>query len=280
MRPLSPQKTLLFALLSILSWTYADARPLNYHVVQELPHDAHSFTQGLEVVGQSIIESSGRYNQSFIFIYHEDSGLTSKQVALPSNIFAEGLTVVDDLVYLLSWKAQRLYILDQANFSIRRTIGYRGEGWGLTHTGEHFIMSNGSNQLSLRDTHTFKKIGTLHVHDNNGQWSNINELEYAHGLVWANVWQRDLLLAIDPSTGWVRGTVNLQALSQQARQVKGSDVLNGIAYSAKHDAFWVTGKLWPKRYLIKIDLSTLSTKPSSQLQPSTEPPNPSLPTTP
>ncbi len=225
---------------------------LTYEVVRVLPHDRESFTQGLIVQDESILETSGLYGRSFIQRYDKNSGQRLQFQRLPDSIFAEGVTSMADRVYVLTWKSGVLLILDGNTLELVDRRKYTGEGWGITHNSTHFIVSNGSDRLQFRDIRTFSPVRELKVVDPHRKWHNINELEFADGKVWANVWQTSCIIVIDPVSGHVEGILDLAPLAQVNNPHPGESVLNGIAHDATTGTFWVTGKLWPKRYEIRV----------------------------
>ena len=243
---------LYIPVILLLSGQVIANAPLSYKVLESHPHDSYLFTQGMILRDGKIYESSGLYKQSFLRIYDAQTGRIKAQRRLPRSIFAEGLEEYNDLLYLLTWKEKTLYILNKDTLKTLLTLPYRGEGWGLTHDGKDFIMSDGSNQLKFRDSQTFQTKRILPLSNYPGI-PRLNELEYAKGFIWANVWQYDVILKISPEDGKVVGVLDLSELSKINNIDPGRTVLNGIAYDEKQDAFWVTGKNWPNRYLIKVD---------------------------
>ncbi len=241
------------AVNSVSPSSLASFKPLAYTVIQTQPHQPKAFTQGWQLEGDDFYESSGLYRQSYVMRYSRNNTVQQK-VAIPNHLFAEGLTLFNDELYLLSWQAGRALVLDPKTLQTKRIHRYKGEGWGLTHDGQSLIMSNGSNQLQLRHPKTFKTTQRMTVQGGTHHWQRLNELEFAKGLIWANIWQSPVIAAIAPSTGTVVGTINLQELVLANTRSPSYQSLNGIAYDAKHDAFWVTGKQWPSRYLIKIEI--------------------------
>lgn len=239
-------------LLVLLSVDVAAAPQLGYHIVQEAPHDPMLFTQGLVLDGEDVIESSGQYGRSFVRRYPLANPDQFQERRLPAQHFAEGVALVNQHLYLLTWREQTLYVLDKMSLQPLFKLAYKGEGWGLTFDGTHLIMSDGSSTLYYRDKKNFAIKRELHVQDNNQPVSLLNELEYAWGTIWANVWREDKIMQIDPLSGKVMAEVNLSVLVKENGE-NFNKVLNGIAYDKNEDAFWVTGKYWPKKYLIKID---------------------------
>lgn len=268
-----PQNTLMMlsgvlALLCFTSWpvfaqtvkqTLAKNPPastLSYEILSVEEHDARSFTQGWEISGGFIYESSGGYGKSFIRKSQHPSNKVVLEKRLPGNWFAEGLTLIDDRLYLLSWRQQKGLLLDSKDLKPLAQFRYSGEGWGLCHMNNEIYMSNGSDSIQVFNSR-FELQRRLPLSKNNkkrrdGRWSNLNELECAKGLVWANLWQEKRIVAFDPVSGNVQYQLDLSAISPDTQSTDA--VLNGIAYDQQTDGFWVTGKLWPKRYLLKLDL--------------------------
>ena len=199
------------------------------------------------------IVSSGLYGQSFVA--RLDAKMTMVGgIKLPKHYFAEGLTFIDDHIYLLTWKAGTLLKLDK-DLQLVSSYRYDGEGWGLAYNGQHLLMSDGSARIQFRDPTDFSVVKTLDVRFNGEALSNINELEYAQGALWANVWHSDRIYKISPETGEVLGDWDLSGLRQNENALSREAVLNGIAYDKNKNAFWVTGKLWQRQYLVKLHLN-------------------------
>ena len=226
-------------------------KTLSYTLRQQAAHPTQAFTQGWQLVDDTFIESSGLYGKSYLRAYDRQNKplLTYK---IPSAWFAEGVTQWRNSLFVLTWQAGKALELDATHWRLRRTHNYTGEGWGLTHNEQSLIMSDGSAYLQFRNPNTFALKHTLKVHGGQREWNNLNELEYAQGLIWANLWQEPLVIAINPTTGQVLGTLDLSTLVAANTKNPSHESLNGIAYDAKLDAFWVTGKLWANRYLIDI----------------------------
>ena len=227
---------------------------IGFSIIEQQSHPAHFFTQGLLVDGPWLYESSGGYGRSLLARYQarDTQQLTSKK--LPKAIFAEGLALHQNSFYLLTWKKGQLYRFDK-DWQLQNIENYSGEGWGLTSDGEHLIISDGSDRLHFYSAEPFEKIKTINVHSGDKKWKNINELEYVQGLIWANVWYSDEILAIDPQTGAVLGVADFSKVAKSFRRGPGGreKVLNGLAWSEQHQAMWVTGKYWPRRYLVEFE---------------------------
>lgn len=233
--------------------TLPTAKALNYTVLQKKPHNRNSFTQGLIFYNDRLIESSGLYGKSFIYEYAPLKHWRRKPVPLDESYFAEGITIFDGRLHLLTWRKGMAYQLDPNTFEVLSSASYKGQGWGLTHNKHQLIMSNGTHQITFRNPNSFAVERTLKVSLNHRPLQNINELEYAHGYIWANIWQTPNIVAIDPDSGAVAAILDLSPLLAANNHRPGTSVLNGIAYDPTDDTFWVTGKLWQNIYKIRVD---------------------------
>lgn len=220
-------------------------------VVATYPHDRDAFTQGLEFHNGQLLESTGLVGQSSLRLVEPESGQVTRSVAVDEPLFAEGVTVVGDEAWQLTWKAGLLltYSLDDLSQTGSKT--YNGEGWGLCAADEHLVMSDGSDQLTIRDRQTFAVIDSVAVTNAGQPVEQINELECAGNTVWANIWQSPELIAIDLATGLVTGTVDLSPLLPPESDDTGN-VANGIAFDRGTGNFWLTGKRWSVMY--EVDL--------------------------
>lgn len=233
----------------------AAAKSYTYEVVRSFPHDTGAFTQGLAIDGDTLFESTGNYGQSTLRQVALQTGEVERIRRLSSTIFGEGLALYDDKIIQLTWKSGVGFIYARTDFELLRSVAYPGEGWGITHDGARFIMSDGSATLYFRDEVTFAETGKVVVRDEDGQVHNLNELEYVKGEVYANVWQEDRIARIDPGTGRVTGWIDLGGLLESSGQDGrggAADVLNGIAYDAAGDRLFVTGKWWPRLFEIRL----------------------------
>ncbi len=222
-----------------------------YQVVRTYPHDPGAFTQGLIYLDGYLYESTGLNGRSSLRMTELATGKVLQKQAVPAQYFAEGMTNFGGKLYQLTWQSGKAFVYDRFSFKLLREHTYTGEGWGLTNDGKRLIMSDGSAQLRFIDPQTFAVTGKLTVTDNGRPVSQLNELEYVRGEILANVWQTELIARISPVTGKVLGWIDLTGLLTQA-EMQGTDVLNGIAYDAKQDRLFVTGKLWPKIFEIKL----------------------------
>ena len=224
-----------------------------YAVVRTYPHDREAFTQGLAFDDQgTLYESTGRHGQSSLRRVDLNSGTILQRHDLPSALFGEGITVFGNRIIQLTWQAGRAFVYDKASFDLLREFTYRTEGWGLTHDGQRLIMSDGTATLYFLHPDTFAETARLTVRDHRGPVIRLNELEYVGGEILANVWQTDRIARIDPRTGHVTGWIDLTGLLQPSDQRQPVDVLNGIAYDARTDRLFVTGKWWPKLFEITL----------------------------
>jgi glutamine cyclotransferase len=171
---------------------------------------------------------------------------------LPERFFGEGLTVVDDSIIQLTWRSKVGFVYDKESFAREKEFSYATEGWGITYDGSRLIMSDGTQNLYFLDVTTLEPIGQIAVTDRGAPVTKLNELEYIHGEIFANVWGNDSIVRINPQTGDVVGWISLQGLLDNEVLVRPVDVLNGIAYDVKDDRLFVTGKLWPKVFQIKL----------------------------
>ncbi len=226
---------------------------ISFEIIETQDHPADFFTQGLLVDGEWIYESSGGYGRSLLAKYKASNGSALTTKDLPGEIFAEGLTLLHESLYLLTWKKGRLYQFDK-NWQLQATHRYAGEGWGLTNDGEQLIVSDGSDQLRFYQPEPFTMLHSVTVRGGGKRWDALNELEYVDGIIWANRWFSDEILAIDPSSGEVLGVLDFAKVARLFRQGKNGRerVLNGLAWSPSRQAMWVTGKHWNRRFLIKL----------------------------
>lgn len=241
-------------LLSCSASATADAQEYSYTILERRDHDPNIFTQGYIVEGDKVYESSGLYGRSFILRYSKSGKEHSEpelRLDLPPNIFAEGLTLFNNRLYLLSWREGRAWAFDKHNFNVLDTYRYSGEGWGLTHDGELLIMSDGSDALRFYNGE-FELQGSLQVSFNGKPLNKLNELDYHNGLVWSNRWYDTRIFAIDRHSGEVKAFADLSALHREAAGASPESVVNGIAYDAQEEAFWVTGKNWRYQYLLRF----------------------------
>ncbi|WP_224249320.1 glutaminyl-peptide cyclotransferase [Hyalangium gracile] len=223
-----------------------------FEIIQSWPHDPKAFTQGLVYRDGRLYEGTGLNGRSELREVNLETGEVLRRVALEDRHFGEGLTLLGGKLYQLTWRSQVGFIHDAATFQPAGQFRYTGEGWGLTNDGTSLIMSDGSSVLRFLDPATFTVQRTVKVKDGGREVSRLNELEFVDGEVYANVWGTDLIVRIDPATGRVTGWIDLTGLLAPSEQHGDEDVLNGIAYDPATGRLWVTGKLWPRLFQIRV----------------------------
>ena len=222
-----------------------------YKIVKTYPHDTSAFTEGLVFDNGVLYESTGK--SSSLRRVDLEGGNVLQKVSLPEEYFGEGLTVINDSLVQLTWQNYIGFIYDKSSFSLQGNFSYSTEGWGLTYDGNRLIMSDGSSNLYFLNPVTFQKTGQVIVRDGNISVTNINELEYVNGDVYANIWLQQKIAIINPQNGVVKGWIDLSGIYQSNNI---DDVLNGIAYDSATGRLFVTGKDWPKLYQITITPET------------------------
>lgn len=231
-----------------------------YEIVKTYPHDAKAFTQGLVYRDGFLYEGTGGDEDnddpfsSSLRKVELETGKVVQKFDLAREYFGEGITILNDQVYQLTWKEMTAFVYDLKDFRLLREVRYSGQGWGLANDGTHLIMTDGTHVIRYVNPEDFKTVRTLVVNDENGKpLSQLNELELIKGEIWANVWQTGWIVRIDPATGKLLGRIDLEGLEddEQKRNRK-ADVLNGIAYDEATDRIFVTGKLWQRLFEIKI----------------------------
>jgi glutaminyl-peptide cyclotransferase len=247
--------------ISLLVAPSQAAPNLSFEIVAERSHSSSLFTQGLLVDGGLFYESSGLYGRSLLVSYPiaEPSSSWAKishpyqqQQSLPENYFAEGLALMNEKLYLLTWQEKSVLIYDKKTLHYLKRLNYEGEGWGLTSNGKLLIRSDGSNNLHFHHPDSFAISHSIKVHDGATAVTRLNELEFAKGFIWANIWYDNHLVKIDPQTGAVVASLDLTELTKALHLQNTEAVLNGIAWDQRQNGFWVTGKYWPKMYLIRV----------------------------
>jgi glutamine cyclotransferase len=224
-----------------------------YRIVNTYPHDPRAFTQGLDIEDGVLYEGTGLNGRSSLRRVELETGAVLQQADLAEEFFGEGIVVSGDCIYQLTWQSQQAFVYDQETFEVLDTHTYPTEGWGLTSDGERLVMSDGTSTLFFRDPETFAEIRHIEVLDGDEPVVRLNELEWVNGEVWANVWQTDQIVRIDPATGAVLGWIDLTGLLQPEDQAGADvDVLNGIAVDEATGRIFVTGKLWPVLYEIEL----------------------------
>lgn len=223
----------------------------SYQVVNTFPHDKTAFTEGLQFIDGAMYESTGMEGTSWVRRYDLATGAVQAEHVIDKQYFGEGSVVLADKIVSVTWKNQKGFIYDRATLAPKGEFTYQGEGWGMTTDGTKVFMSDGSSSIRVMNPDTLAQTGEIKVTMNGRPVDQLNELEFIKGEIWANVFQTDRIVRIDPATGKVNSVVYLaNLLSPQDR--RGVDVLNGIAYDASGDRIFVTGKYWPKIFEIKL----------------------------
>lgn len=245
---------LVFVALGALATTVQAAAPVyRYRVVHAYPHDTSAYTEGLFYKDGYLYESTGEAGASTVRKVELESGKVVQRHDLDPQYFGEGIVDWGQRIIQLTWKDQLGFVYDLASFRQQRTFNYPGEGWALTRDDKHIYMSDGSAVLRVLDPQTLATVSSILVTDNGQPVTNLNELEWVKGEIYANVWLTDRIARIDPATGHVTGWIDLSGLFDVGSLPDpGNDVLNGIAYDAQHDRLFVTGKRWPKLFEITL----------------------------
>lgn len=223
-----------------------------YQIVSISPHDSNAFTQGLIFAGGKLYESTGEVGRSSLREVDPKSGKVLKKVDVPEPYFAEGITLLNGKIYQLTWQHELGFIYDAQKLEPIGRFNYDGEGWGLTTDGRSLILSDGTNRLRFLDPDSFRVTKTIAVLDGETSINALNELEYINGEIYANIWHDERIATINPETGRVTGWIDLTGLLQPGDVQDEEGVLNGIAFDQSANRLFVTGKLWPRLFEIKI----------------------------
>jgi glutamine cyclotransferase len=247
-------KSVLVLILSVAcacAQNKALAPILKHQVVKVYPHDRQAFTQGLFFMDGQLWEGTGLEGRSSIRRVELATGKVLQTRANGNSYFGEGLAPLGDELFQLTWKNGVMFVYDKKTFELKRAFRYSGEGWGLTTDGKQLIQSDGTSALHFLDPKDLHETATVRVTEAGQEIQLLNELEYIRGEIWANVWQTTRIARIDPKTGHVKSWLDLKGLLSPM-ETAGTDVLNGIAYDAKTGRIFVTGKLWPKLFEIRV----------------------------
>jgi len=230
------------------------AKILSYEIVNTYPHDVTSYTQGLEFYRDTLIEGTGQYGQSVLRKDNYKTGEAYKKVALDGKYFGEGITIFNNKIYQLTWKENTGFIYNADNLSKIKDFSYAKaiQGWGLTHDDKYLYQSDGSEKIYKLDTETLQEVDYINVYAGDRKIKELNELEYANGKIYANVYQTNGIMVIDPATGAVEGILNMADLETKITKTPQTNVLNGIAYNPKTGTFFITGKLWNKMFEVRL----------------------------
>lgn len=234
----------------------------NYRVLEKKPQERRNFVQGLEIQDGKLYVSSGNYGQSRLMRYDFNSGELELSKQLNPRLFAEGVTLFGDRIYQLTWREKMMLVFARDTLEPIEWAPLPGEGWGLTNNGEQLIYSDGSERLHFMNPQNQRITRTVTVTEHGVPVRKLNELEWIDGKVWANIWQSDRIVIIDPGSGEVTGSIDLRGLLAASDFRADTDVLNGIARNPENGDIWVTGKRWPWLYRIELVKQTPPTKPA------------------
>lgn len=225
-----------------------------YEVVNEFPHDDQAFTQGFVYYDGYFYESTGQNGKSSLRKVEIETGKVLQKIDLDRQYFGEGMTIKDGKIYQLTWRKKVGFIYDLESFQLEKSFDYgqSKEGWGLTHNNEYLVKTDGSERMWLLDPQTLKEVSYIETYTNKRKAEKLNELEFVNGKVYANIWQQNSILIVEPSNGAIEGIVSLKGLQAKAGQKGEDNVLNGIAYDQENDRLYVTGKNWNKVFEIKL----------------------------
>ena len=251
-------RLLCFLLASLASSLIALENPTtppvpsySFEVLHAYPHDPRAFTQGFEYRDGFLYEGTGLKGQSTLRKEELETGKILEEINLADRYFGEGITLLHDKVVQLTWQSHIGFVYTEAGFRLLQTFSYQGEGWGLANDGRNIYMSDGSAQIRCLDPNTLHEIRRITVHEGSTPVQNLNELEWVRGEIYANIWLTDRVARISPQDGAVVGWIDLSHLLTPAESGN-ADVLNGIAYDSVGDRLFVTGKLWPKVFQIRV----------------------------
>jgi len=221
-------------------------------VVNVYPHEAGNFTQGLFFHQEFFYESTGLHGKSFLYRKDIKTGKPLQKVKIAQEYFGEGIALLKNKIYQLTWKNGIVFIYDRQTFQTIGRMKYEGEGWGLTSDGRYLLMSNGSSTITFRHPDSFKVVRKIEVHDGSRTVDRLNELEFIKGEIWAHIFTEDMIARISPKSGKVTGWIDLSALRAYLPRNAQVDVINGLAYDTKGDRIFVTGKFWPNVFEIRV----------------------------
>lgn len=223
-----------------------------YEIAHTFPHDANAFTQGLVFHEGNFLESTGEVGHSSLRRVSIDDGRVLQKIDVPPPYFAEGITLLKEKIYQLTWQHQTGFIYDALSFEKTGEFKYAGEGWGLANDGQSLVLSDGTNRIRFLDPENFQVSRTIAVLDGKSPVMELNELEYVKGEIYANIWHADRIARINPQTGAVVGWIDLKGLLKPGEVQDEEAVLNGIAYDEASGRLFITGKLWPKIFEIRL----------------------------
>jgi len=253
-RPVLLVLTLCLLVVASTAKTLVAGHADSYQIIHVYPHDPKAFTQGLIYIDGHLYESTGLYGKSSLRMVDLNTGRVLQKYDLPAQYFGEGLTDWGSTLIQLTWRSHKGFVYDRFSFALLRTFDYEGEGWGLTHDDKQLIMSDGTSYLRFLDPKSFRELRRIRVTDESGhEVEKLNELEYIHGEIYANIWQSSTIVRISPHSGKVLGQIDLSGIIDKRELANSDAVLNGIAYDPAGNRLFVTGKLWPKLFEIRVE---------------------------
>ncbi len=229
----------------------AGTKTFKVKIVSKISHDEEAFTQGLYYYKGIMFESNGQYGSSNLRKLEPATGSVIKKVSVPALFFAEGMTILDDKIYMLTWTSGKCFVYNTGDLKQTGSFDYQGEGWGLTSDGSSLIMSDGSNVLRYVNPENFSVEKTVNVNDNGTPIGSLNELEMIDGYIWANIWGLDRIAVINPADGSVKAWVDASPMRDYVKGNDRIDVINGIAYDKDTKSIYLTGKYWPWMFIIE-----------------------------
>lgn len=246
-------KWMLPALAAItLTACQKSAATLQYKITATRPHDKECYTQGLEFHEGRLFESGGQYGESTVREVNPQSGEVIRKRPMAKNSFAEGITIFNNELWVLTWKEHTVNVLDPDTFKFLRSHDLKGEGWGLTHNDQHLIMSDGSSTIRFMNPKDFSVAKTITVKDGDREIDRLNELEYVNGEIYANIYTTENIVRFSAETGKVTGWLDCSGLRKRLTPYQKTEVLNGIARDPKTGRFLITGKYWPECFEVEI----------------------------
>lgn len=234
---------------------YASTEPkiLNYKIVNTYPHDINAYTQGFEFYNGVLLEGTGQYRESTLRKTDFKTGKVIEQIKLEDKYFGEGITVLKDKIYQLTWQEKTGFVYDAKTFKLEKTFSFETEGWGITNDGEKLYMSDGTEKIYILNPESLKVEDFINVYTSGSKIDSINEMEWINGKIWANIYQKDVIAIINPKTGTVEHVINCADLKSKVTQHPEIDYFNGIAYNPTTKTYFVTGKNWDKTFELTIE---------------------------
>ena len=245
-------RLLLSALAATLLASCGKPADLSLRIVSTVDHDPDCYTQGFEFLDGRMFESGGGYGSSTVREVDPQTGKVIRRRPLARSVFAEGITILNGELWVLTWKEGIAYVFEPDTFKYIRQYKYEGEGWGLTNDGKHLVMSDGSDAIRFVDPDGFRIVREIKVTSGGRPVEEINELEFTPAGIFANIYRQDRIARIDPESGKVTGWLDGSALRKQLPPPHRAEVLNGIAFHSGTGRFWITGKLWPRMFEVEI----------------------------